>query len=242
MNLQLGRLPKRHDPRNLLLSTYLRLPTAPPTQAYGSKVKKWGVLLNDQLPDCTAAAVGHHVQLHAINTPAADYVPSDEAALSFFDLTGRREGLGRNDGRSMLDCMKAWRDVGFGGHTSFAFAEVDMIDDAPAALWMFGGLQAGFNLPISAYDQWRAGKNWSIVSGPRGEAGTWGGHAVVCSAYNKTGPICITWGKRKQMTWAFWRRYADERYAVLSLEWASPSFQSPPGFNLNRLKQDLANL
>ena len=32
--------------------------------------------------------------------------------------------------------------------------------------------------------------------------------------YTKTGPVCVTWGRKQQMSWKFFDKYCDEAYAV----------------------------
>ena len=56
--LKLGKSTARHDPRTLLLASYVShtLPTPPPAFDLTSKVKAWGMMDNDQIGDCTCAA------------------------------------------------------------------------------------------------------------------------------------------------------------------------------------------
>jgi hypothetical protein len=46
-------------------------------------------------------------------------------------------------------------------------------------------------------------------------AGVFVHNCVYIVALNETGPVCITWGARQQMTWAFWFKYFDEAFAVI---------------------------
>ena len=48
----------------------------------------------------------------------------------------------------------------------------------------------------------------------------------------------VTWGALKQMTWAFFERYVDETYALLSQDFLA-SGKAPNGFDLAALKSDL---
>jgi len=59
--LKLGKAAARHDPRTLLLASYVTpaLPTPPAAFDLASKVKSWGMMDNDQIGDCTCAAAGH---------------------------------------------------------------------------------------------------------------------------------------------------------------------------------------
>ena len=40
------------------------------------------------------------------------------------------------------------------------------------------------------------------------------GHYVYVPGYTKTGPVCVTWGRKQQMSWAFVEKYCDEAYAI----------------------------
>ena len=49
----------------------------------------------------------------------------------------------------------------------------------------------------------------------------------------------VTWGALKRMTWAFWDRYCDEAWCVLSPDFLAAG-RSPQGFDLDALLHDLA--
>ena len=57
----MGKSVARHDPRTLLLASYVTpsLPTPPASFDLTSKVHAWGMMDNDQIGDCTCAAAGH---------------------------------------------------------------------------------------------------------------------------------------------------------------------------------------
>jgi len=48
----------------------------------------------------------------------------------------------------------------------------------------------------------------------------------------------VTWGALKRMTWAFWSRYCDEAWCVLSTDYLADG-RSPAGFDLEALRGDL---
>ena len=56
---------------------------------------------------------------------------------------------------------------------------------------------------------------WDVDTTPAGAKGSWGGHWVTARSFNETGPVCITWGAKKQMTWAFVSAYCDAVFAVV---------------------------
>jgi hypothetical protein len=106
------------------------------------------------------------------------------------------------------------------------------------SICLFGGCYIGLNLPESVEDS----DFWSVpIGGLTGDGapGSWGGHAVCALEYDPRGLTVVTWGELIQMTWGFWDAYCDEAYAILSLDWMTSAGQSPSGFDLGSLKQDL---
>jgi hypothetical protein len=91
-------------------------------------------------------------------------------------------------------------------------------------------------LPFSAQNQILTGQPWDVVAGSEGEWGSWGGHCVMCPGYNEQGPVCVTWGRKQQMTWAFFDEYCDEAYAIVT---EKNIVNAAPGINLEALEQAL---
>lgn len=59
--MRLGKQPARHDPRTLLLASYLDdevLPPPPARASWSRKVRAWPMMRNDTVGDCTCAAAG----------------------------------------------------------------------------------------------------------------------------------------------------------------------------------------
>jgi hypothetical protein len=50
---------------------------------------------------------------------------------------------------------------------------------------------------------------------------------------------CITWGKPKKMTFAWFEKYCSEAYALVSKDWLRSSGVAPSGFDLATLERDL---
>src|SRR5262249_2414056 len=55
---------------------------------------------------------------------------------------------------------------------------------------------------------------WDVTSGPGSAKGSWGGHYVYIPGYTPDGPVCVTWGRKQQMTWAWFDKYCDEAYGI----------------------------
>src|SRR5205807_2360624 len=79
----------------------------------------------------------------------------------------------------------------------------------------------GLALPRSAQSQ--VGGLWDVDTSSNGAAGSWGGHAVILTAYqfdaagNHTFD-CVTWGAVQKMTLSFLSAYCDEMYCLLTDE------------------------
>jgi hypothetical protein len=140
----------------------------------------------------------------------------------------------------VLDVLNYWRKNGLADHKIGAYTSMSLTShtEIMQAIWYFGGAYLGLNLPISAQTQ----KIWSVpktgTSGD-GSPGSWGGHAVPIVAYNAIGPICISWGEKIQMTWAFYDVYCEEAYACFSQDIVGPDNKSPEGFDSTQLLTDL---
>ena len=240
MNLMLGRSPRRKDKRRLQLKDYLPATLPPPPVAvdWGIKVPDWGMMLNDSLADCTAAAAAHAEMLWTANA-ATEYLPTDADVLTFYEcVSGYNPTDPSTDtGANMLDVLNYWRQVGFNGRKITAFAEVgsDPVD-IKNAIAIFSCIYSGVNLPQSAEDDFRAGLPWHNVM----DKSNIGGHCVLGTGYNAGGLYNATWGKSQFTTWPWERVFCDERYVILTPEWIEANSNSPSGFNFAQLQADLA--
>src|SRR5215469_7565963 len=89
--LKLGKQVARHDPRTLLLASYLtpQLPTPPASFDLTGKVKAWGMMDNDQIGDCTCAAAGHLIMEWTANAGRKVFTPSDQQIVGAYSaITG----------------------------------------------------------------------------------------------------------------------------------------------------------
>jgi len=234
--MKLGKLPARHDLRTLRFGRYCRaLAPAPDVCDYSAKVPSWPMLGNDAYGDCTFAGAAHLSQCWADNT-GRPFVPDDRAVVAeYLSFTG-----GEDNGCVELDVLKKWRAEGIVGHKIGAFAALAAADHEHLrqTVYLFGGAYLGVALPLSAKNQ----TVWDVPSqGPidRGSPGSWGGHCVVVAAYDAAGPIVVTWGQLKRMTWAFYDAYVDEAYAILAQDFLSDVGKAPNGFDIAALAADL---
>lgn len=231
--LKLGKKPAKKDPRDLLLADYLTptpSPVPPSCDWYGGRTQ-FGAMLNDQLGDCTCAAVGHGLQVATLNTPDPEITPVDDAILGLYEKAcGYVPGDPSSDqGGDINTVLNSVRTTGLGkkepgGHLRHhmvlhAYASINYrnINAVKQAIALFGVVDLGIELPISAQAQ--VGGVWDVTSGPNAQAGSWGGHSVVVSAYDANGVTCITWGALQRITWKFWDAYVDEAFSLFFNPW-----------------------
>ena len=195
---------------------------------------------SDRIGDCTTAAAAHMIEAWAAPNRGAAVEVSERAVLSVFDKVKQVDPATGEEGAVELDVLTYWRKRGIGGHRIGAFVRVPVWDHRLVrdAAFLFGGLYIGLELPLTAQRQsiW----DWThSLSGPA-RPGSWGGHAVDVVAYDRHTLTVVTWGRLQQLTWAFWDRYVDEVYAILSVDFLDEAGEAPNGFDLPALKADLA--
>jgi hypothetical protein len=242
---RLGRKPRRLDNRTLKFGSYATpaLPTPPSRVDWtrGFNIN-WGMMLNDNLGDCTEAAKGHATQVWTLCNGKM-VTPPDSTILANYEANGGYvPGDSNTDqGEDELTTLTAWRKNASGLVPLSAFASIDPQTQlhVQQGIYLFGLAYIGFNVPQSAMDQNNAGEIWDVVPN---DGGIVGGHAVVVPMYDaKAGTLtCITWGMRQAMTWDFWKKYVDENYVLLSPAWLARNAVDPSGFNMAALQADLA--
>lgn len=243
--IKLGKAPARHDSRTLQLAKYLpakALPAPPASEDFTKKVKKWPMMLNDNLGDCTCACAGHMIEQWTTysNTPV---VPTDASILKAYEVVGGYNPANpdSDQGAVILDVLNYWRKTGVASHKIMAFASLEPKNHSEVedSVMLFGNCYIGVQLPLSAQTQ----AVWAVPPGGatgQGAPGSWGGHAIPIVAYDSRGLTVITWGATKRMSWGFLDTYCDEAYAVLSQDWISNVTKlTPDKFDLSTLQADL---
>jgi hypothetical protein len=250
--LKLGKSVARHDPRTLLLASYLTaaLPTPPASFDLSAKVgASWGMMENDQLGDCTCAAAGHLLMEWTANAGKKMFTPTDKQIVAAYSaITGYNPTTGANDnGAVEIDVLNYWRQSGIAGHKIGAYVALEPANHSHImdSVYIFGGCYIGMQLPISAQAQVQNHQPWSVppagLTGD-GKPGSWGGHAVPVVEYDSRGVTVVTWGALQVMTWSFWEAYCDESYAILSNDYLTGKKTTPQGFSMQQLQADLADL
>jgi hypothetical protein len=248
--LPLGKQRPRLDPRTLQLADYIdttQLAPAPKSCDWGTKIPSdgWGMMLNDEIGDCTCAAAAHLIQDWTSNDGTLVTLSDTDVLKAYEAVSGYDPKTGKNDdGAVEIDVLNYWRKKGIGKHKFDAYVALEPKNHEHIrdSIHLFGGCYIGLALPVSAQHQ----RTWTVPPGGttgRGAPGSWGGHAVILTGYNPRRVTCITWGQEKQMTWGFLDAYCDEAYALLSVDdWLQGDRMAPNGLDLETLREDLAQI
>lgn len=247
MGLMLGKLPPKYNKKTLNFADYVtdtKLP-APPAVAfweYKIKSQNWRMFKNDVIGDCTCAAIAHMLMCWTSQFGETIEPTEEDVVRAYSALSGYNPKTGENDnGACMTDVMEYWQTVGIAGHKIDGWVSVDPsnIEMVKLAIYLFGAVNPGIQMPYSAIEQFNDKKNWHVVHKDGGIAG---GHSVPYFGYGREGTTGVTWGRRQPTSWEFWNKYVDEAYSVLSLDWLDKNQEAPNHLNLKALRADLKAL
>lgn len=247
--MRLGKQKVRKDPRTLKMGAYLSaaLPPAPPAVDYTKGQTSWGELMNDQLGDCTCAAVLHACQSWTLNSGEEVAVTDAMALAAYEKFCGYNpQDPSSDQGGIELNVLNSWKASGTAiipdALSAFMSVQPGNLEHVKQAIDLFGGVYIGLELPVTAQAQ--VGTCWAVdpQAGDDATPGGWGGHAVWVCKYDGVSNVftCITWGQLQPMTKDFWLTYVDEAYALVSPAWFKADGSSPSGFDLEQLMLDLA--
>ena len=232
------------DPRTLHLENYLTISKLhlPKTVDWtGKKTTPWGMMGNWDLFDCLCAAAGHMIECWTANTTGEEYIDDNSVLNAYIALTGYDPITGQNKtGVGFTNLMKYWRSTGISNHKIKAYTAVKYIKPelVRACIYLFGGAFAGLAMPKSLNTDLDI---WDIMPGDLtgdNAPGSDGGHAIALFGYDEQYITFVTWGKKKQLTWAFWQAYSNELYAVISPDFFNGD-KTALGFDVTTLEADL---
>jgi len=201
--------------------------TAADSIDYYSKVTNWGELGNKFWGDCTCACDGHiAIQQTAYGLGKAQTVTDAEtlqayAAVSGFDINAGPPGKNPTDkGATVQAALEYLRKTGIGGFEIAAYGHIDprSHDAVKHGVEDFGALSIGINFPKSGMRQFEAGQPLDAVPD---DGGIEGGHCVMVAGFDSQFVYIVTWGQLARMTWAFWDKYVEEAWAVISRDWTT---------------------
>src|SRR5260370_30532458 len=74
---------------------------------------------------------------------------------------------------------------------------------------------SAFNSPTTRKPKSKQGNRGTLRRGLTLRLAPGAVHYVYISGYTPAGPVCVTWGRKQQMTWAWVNKYCDEAYAIV---------------------------
>jgi len=246
--MMLGKLAPKVNKKTLMFSKYLRgtPPPIPPVKLwreYKVDQSNWGMYGNDTIGDCTCAEVAHMLMLVTAHTGSIVVPPTADVIAMYSAITGYDPATGANDnGAAISDVLNYWQTTGLSGHKILGWVQMDQtnLTAVKQAIYLFGGVDLGVNLPNSAMDQTNANETWDVVAD---DGGIDGGHSIPLFGYGSVGTNCVTWGQRQEMTWEWFSKYCDECYAVITQDWINKaSGLAVNMLNIEELNADLQEL
>jgi hypothetical protein len=243
-NLKLGKRAPAFDSRDLLLSDFAvkrRLPKPPRQFGHEYAIHGWGMLGNDEFGDCVPVGAAHE---HMVWTGGKINFTTDNVLGDYSAVTGfLRDDPATDQGTIMLDFLNYRRHTGIMDASltrrklgAFVRISTDNYAELLQAAYIFGAVGIGIEFPSSAAEQFDQGKPWKPVAGASIE----GGHYVPVIA-RRSLALCVTWGRLQPFTKAFYEKYCDEAYALLSPDFLTNG-RSPEGFDLASLNDALNSL
>jgi len=253
---KLGRQQREHDPRFPHMSALMagrRPPVMPPPVDWSAKMlPDLGMMLNDQLGDCTCAAIYHMFQVWSFVATGTMYTEPDSIVLRAYELIdGYVPGDPRTDqGGVMQHVMRYWLKKGVpmssGVNKALAVVEIDPQSDVDvtAAIVDCGAVNIGFNVP--AYLMPDNGDPppalWDVD--PDADNHIIGGHDVIAPGFDASATLnIISWGTRTyRMTKAFRAKFVTEMYAIANTQWVTARGTTPGGLSVTQLEQQMKAL
>lgn len=243
-NMKLGMLHSGETPKVMRLSRYEStnpLPMPPEVVNWDDQIP-WTMLANDRLGLCVLAGILHYCQAIERWKDGSARVPTDEEAITAYELMGYNPAEPSTDNGVMIySALTHWRDNGFttpaGLDKIDAFVRVNPLNllQVKQALWLFGPLILGLALPLSAQSQpvWTNPPNMNNDNA----IGSWGGHCVILVKLDDTHATVITWGEEKLIELGWFTQYCDEVWAVIHSNWLANDL-APNGFHADFIRAD----
>jgi hypothetical protein len=240
-NFKLGKKAPRYNKRTLMMSNYVDdslLPPIPASVDWTPKNVDLQCFLNDQLGDCTCAGMAHLLMSWSANAGQIITPTNDQVLAAYEGACGYNPNDPTTDqGGVETDVLTYWANTGIAGHKISGSVQIHPHNLAHmrAAIYLFGGVYVGVELPNSAEDQFDTGK-WDVG----GDESIDGGHCIVLTGFTPDGFQAISWGKPVFATNNWWLKFSDEAYCPLSPDWEMVSGVAPSGLNLSQLQSDMA--
>ena len=248
--MKLGRQPRAFNPSVPHYSSMIMSApkvVLPPTLSYTHTLPaNLGMMLNDQLGDCTCAAFYHARQVWTGNTgtmqtdPDSDVLALYEAACGYVPGNAATDqgGIEQNVLRYLV---QTGAQVTSGVDHLIAFMEVDPRNqnDVKRAIFECGVCYIGIMVPSNIMPQNAPPPSlWTYDPA----ASSLGGHAVILTGYNATGFELVSWGSVYHMTFELFAHITEESYALIDHAWVKSTGLTPLGMTVPQLEQQMLAL
>lgn len=253
--MRLGANPRPRPNRVAMLAARARLSLHEPLPAvdwHAAAPADGEPLGNNTVGCCVPAAQFRAIEMRWANTVQNDlWKPTTEQVIArYSELTGYDPSTGKPDnGTNTDDALAAWSRNGivrdpnnpstldvvlWAGVNHLNFVETKL------AIGHTGPVQVTLSLPAT----WQDLSTWSVApgSGPQWEAGTAGGHQVMCGKYDGDFFTVRTWGMDIAVHPEWWSKYVFAVDATLSRQWMRTTGLSPSGLDWDSLAADIASL
>ena len=244
-NMRLGKkaaLTPAHLPTLSRYAVSAPLPR-PPAKVDWSNGVPWPIFANDQVGDCVIAAMMHAVAAAQRWSEGAAVVQPDKIALANYTAFGKYlPGHPETDnGLVIAEAMDDWRVNGLtteqGLNRARGVARIERLTQLKSALWLFGPLLLGLQMPASAQSQdvWTKPDNLEGDNAP----GSWGGHCVLLVGLDADGTASlVTWGAVKRAEAGWLTAYLDEAWIAVQAAWVE-SGTTPCGVLADHIVADM---
>lgn len=207
----------------------------------------FGMMLNDQLGDCTCAAIYHARQVWSFNGQGTeDTEPDAEVLATYEQACGYVPGDPSTDhGGVEQDVLGYWSNTGIpladGTRDKLlAWIEIDPrnLDDVRRAIYECGLVYIGFNVPAYLMSG-AVPALWDVD--PTADNSIVGGHAIVLPGYSVASASfdLVSWGAAYRMTEEFFAAFVDEAYALGDQQWINATGQTPLGLSTAALEAQM---
>ena len=216
-----------------------------------SAVQSWPVYLNDQLGDCTIAAVGHMYgawtqyagagealftddQVQAVYSRVGGYVPGDPSTDNgcvMQDVLADQQQTGITDQAGKLHQVA--------GYAAFGNPADEVL--LGQVLDVFGTVYVGINVQQQMEAEFASQRPWTWDP----SAQSVGGHAICLQRRLGSGdaPLeYVTWGALQPATVNFQANAAEEAWAVVTQDWLQANGTTVEGLDLQQLLADMADV
>lgn len=246
---KLGKKPARADSIKFGFAQFFNAPDLPkPPLVFGrvGLIHDWGMLANDKVSNCVFAGAAHETMLWRAWADVSVSTFTDQNVISDYAKVAGYDGTEASDQGTDMQVAAAYRkqvgiiDDSGTRHQIDAYVSLrpGNLDELALAVYLFGAVGIGLEMPSSTQDQFDNAEPWSSVKGSPNE----GGHYVPCIGRNSVGNfLIVTWGRLHAITPNFIIDKMDEGCAYLSFEQMRGNV-NPRGFDEAGLQKALAEL